>query len=66
MCVFTWEEVIDPHTMFLFSMNSERHPMKVYSVVFSITANIQQMPPDWLVLCDHQSRKCLCHVTIYC
>ncbi len=66
MCAFTREEVVDTHTVFLFSVNSERQTMEVYSVVFSVTSYIQQVPPNSLVLGDQQTRECLRHVTIYC
>ncbi len=66
VCVITREEVVDPHTVFLFSVNSERQTMELHSVVLSVTSYIQQVPSDWLVLGDQQTRKCLCHVTIYC
>lgn len=65
VCEFTREEVVDPHTVFLFSVNSERQTMEVYSVVLSVTSYIQQVPPDELVLGDQQTRKCLRHIAIY-
>lgn len=65
VCVFTREEVVDPHTVFLFSVNCERQTMELHSVVLSVTSYIQQVPPDWMVLFNHQTRKCLRHVTIY-
>lgn len=40
--------------------------MEVYSIVLYITAHIQQVPPDSLVLGNHETRKCFCHITIYC
>lgn len=66
VCVFTREEVVDSHTVFLFSVNSEGQTVEVYSVVLSVTSHIQQMPPDLLVPGDQQTRKRLCHITIYC
>lgn len=65
MCLFTREEVVDPHTVFLFSVNGERQTMEVHSVVLSVTSHIHQVPPHSLVLGDQQTRKCLCHITIY-
>lgn len=64
-CVFTREEVVDPHAVFLFGVNSERQTMEVHSVVLSVTSYIQQVPPDSLVLAHQQTRKCLRHITIY-
>lgn len=66
VCVFTREEVVDPHSVFLFSLNSERQTMEVHSVVLSVASYIQQVPPDLLVLGDQQTRKCLGHISIYC
>lgn len=40
--------------------------MEVHGMVLSITANVQQVPPDLLVLSHQQTRKCLCHITIDC
>lgn len=65
MCVFTREEVVHAHTVFLFSVNGERQTMEVHSVVLSVASYIQQVPPHLLVLGNQQTRKCLCHVTIY-
>lgn len=64
--MFTREEVVDPHTVFLLCVNSERQTMKLHSVEFSVTSHIEQVPPDALVLGDQQTRKCLRHITIYC
>lgn len=66
MCVFTREEVVDTHAMIFFSLNSERQTMEVDGMVLSVIAHIQQVPSDPLVLGEQQTRKCLCHVTIYC
>lgn len=64
--MFTRKEAVDPHTMCLFSVNGERQAMEEYSVVLFITPYIQQVPSDLLVLGDHQTGKCLRHVTVYC
>lgn len=40
--------------------------MEVYGIVLSITAHIQQVPPDSLVLGNQETRKCFRHITIYC
>lgn len=66
VCVFTREEVVDAHTVFRLSVNSEGQTMEVHSVVLSVTAYVQQVPPDELVLSDQQTRKCLRHITVYC
>lgn len=66
MCVFTREQVVDPHAVFLFRVNSERQTMKVHSVVLSVTSHIQEVPPDELVLANQKTRKCFRHISIYC
>lgn len=38
--MFTREEVVDSHTMFLFSLNSERQTVEVYSMVFAVASHI--------------------------
>lgn len=65
-CVFTWKEVVDAHTVLLLSMNSERQTMEVHSVQLSVASYVQKVPPDRLVLGNQQTRKSLCHITIYC
>lgn len=48
--VFTREEVVDAHTVFLLSMNSERQTMEVHSMDLCVASYVQKVPPDSLVL----------------
>lgn len=65
VCVFTRIEVVHPHAMLLLLVNAEGQTVEVGGVILPVAPDIQQVPPDLLVLGNHQTRKCLCHVAVY-
>lgn len=66
VCVLTREEIVHPHTVFRFSVDSKGQTMEVYSMVLFVISYIQQVPSDLLVLGDQQTRERLRYITIYC
>lgn len=66
MSVFTRKKGEDSQTVFFFSVKSKRQAVEVHGVVLPVTSHIQEVPPHRLMLGHHQTRKGLCHMTIYC